>query len=108
MARRHRTSTAFWELNGSVKRKKDAPILGKRLPESSSEELRSCWTKVPLKVRWVRLLALGSRRDAMAANGFYVEYDAQTDRGSSGGSLYDVETGHVYELMTYGIPLTRR
>jgi hypothetical protein len=44
----------------------------------------------------------------MAANGFYVEYDAQTDRGSSGGSLYDVETGHVYELMTYGIPLTRR
>jgi hypothetical protein len=41
--------------------------------------------------------------NAMAGNGFYVEYDAQTDHGNSGGPLYDVETGEVYAVVTYGI-----
>ena len=41
--------------------------------------------------------------NAMAGNGFYIEYDAQTDHGNSGGPLYDVETGDVYAVVTYGI-----
>jgi hypothetical protein len=41
--------------------------------------------------------------NAIAGNGFYVEYDAQTDHGNSGGPLYDVQTGEVYAVVTYGI-----
>ena len=41
--------------------------------------------------------------NATAGDGFYIEYDAQTDHGNSGGPLYDVATGDVYAVVTYGI-----
>jgi S1-C subfamily serine protease len=44
--------------------------------------------------------------NAKAGDGFYIEYDAQTDRGNSGGPLYDVNTGEVYAVVTYGIEST--
>jgi S1-C subfamily serine protease len=44
--------------------------------------------------------------NAKAGDGFYIEYDAQTDHGNSGGPLYDVNTGEVYAVVTYGIAST--
>jgi hypothetical protein len=35
------------------------------------------------------------------ANGSFIEYDAQTDRGNSGGPLFDIDTGLVYGLVTW-------
>lgn len=42
--------------------------------------------------------------NALPAGGFYIEYDAQTDHGNSGGPLFDPITGVVYGLVTLGIP----
>lgn len=39
---------------------------------------------------------------ALAGNQ-YVEYDAQTDHGNSGGPMFDSETGVVYGMVTYGV-----
>jgi hypothetical protein len=41
--------------------------------------------------------------NALPANGFYVEYDAQADHGNSGGPLFDAGTGLVYGIVTLGI-----
>jgi len=41
--------------------------------------------------------------NALVGDGFYIEYDAQTDHGNSGGPLYDVGSARVYGVVTYGI-----
>jgi S1-C subfamily serine protease len=41
--------------------------------------------------------------NALPANGFYIEYDAQADHGNSGGPLFDAKSGLVYGIVTLGI-----
>ncbi|HZO93094.1 MAG TPA: S1C family serine protease [Candidatus Baltobacteraceae bacterium] len=44
--------------------------------------------------------------NAIVGDGMYIEYDAQTDHGNSGGPLYDVASAQVYGVVTYGIVST--
>ena len=41
--------------------------------------------------------------NALVGDGRYIEFDAQTDHGNSGGPLFDSATGLVYGMVTYGI-----
>jgi len=42
--------------------------------------------------------------NALLFDGGYIEYDAQTDRGNSGGPILDSSSGLVYGLVTYIFP----
>lgn len=42
--------------------------------------------------------------NALLFDGAYIEYDAQTDKGSSGGPIVDSGNGRVYGLVTYVFP----
>lgn len=41
--------------------------------------------------------------NAIVADGTYIEFDATTDHGNSGGPLFDPATGVVYGIVTYGV-----
>lgn len=41
--------------------------------------------------------------NALIEGGYYIEHDAVQDHGNSGGPLFDMNSGAVYGLVTYGV-----
>jgi S1-C subfamily serine protease len=84
---------------GSIK----ALTLATALPRPGTQIAVAGFPSVHLSTDRKPSIHLGSVNSVIGDNGMYIEHDALTDHGNSGGPLFDQKTGIVYGINTFSI-----